>query len=66
MQLLACNVLGRDWYFMSQPPKNGLLVINLHFHFGKAVLPSTYYCKEEIKIMNSEPSRKGKDKVVRI
>lgn len=44
--------------------------MNLYFHFDKAVLPSTYYCllfiKEEIKIMNSEPSIKGKDKVVQI
>lgn len=51
---------------MSQPPKNRLLGLDVYFHFNKAVLPSTSYCKEEIEIMNSELSRKGKDKVVRI
>lgn len=40
--------------------------MNIYFHFDKIVLPSTYYCKEEMKIMNSEYSKKGKDKVVTI
>lgn len=51
---------------MSQAPESRLLGKNLYFHFYKAEVSNTYYCKEEIKIMNSEPSEKGKGKAARV
>lgn len=65
MLLLTWNVLERGWYFISQPSKTRMLGMNLYFPLNEAVLPSTSYWKEETKIMNSEPSRKGKDKGVK-
>lgn len=51
---------------MSQAPESTLLGKSLYLEFYKAEMSNTYYWKEDIKIMNSEPSEKGKDKVARI
>lgn len=51
---------------MLQAPESRLLGKNLYFHFCKAEVSNTYYCKEEIKIMNFKPTAKGRDKMARI
>lgn len=51
---------------MSQAPESRLLGKNASFCFYKAEVSGTYFLKEEIKIMSSEPSEKGKDKAARI